>query len=202
MKFREPPALTPGQRCGAKLRNKPGQFCRRYPLMGHRRCALHGGLTPRGKNSVHYKTGINSRYLPEMLKEKIEKLNTSNPLDLIPELSILRGLLDTYLEEMQRRHDSTQEKDKVSLSAEINIISELITRIALVVDKIVKIRNDTALTASEVKLLGIRIAESTAKYIPDETVRAKFLEEIFTTALPSENTEYPYIESYAEPISD
>jgi hypothetical protein len=36
--------------CNAPLRNKPGQRCRRTPLAGRTRCALHGGI-PRGETT-------------------------------------------------------------------------------------------------------------------------------------------------------
>jgi len=33
------------RRCNAQLRGKPGQRCRRSPVAGKRRCALHGGIS-------------------------------------------------------------------------------------------------------------------------------------------------------------
>jgi len=31
------------QRCGARLRKRPGRFCRKWALKNHWRCAIHGG---------------------------------------------------------------------------------------------------------------------------------------------------------------
>lgn len=37
------------QLCGAQCRGQPGKFCQRIPVKGRKRCELHGGKTPRGK---------------------------------------------------------------------------------------------------------------------------------------------------------
>jgi hypothetical protein len=37
------------QLCGAKLRGKPGRFCRKFALAEHWRCGLHGGLSSGGR---------------------------------------------------------------------------------------------------------------------------------------------------------
>lgn len=56
-------------RCNARLRgDRAGAFCRRLPARGRARCRLHGGATPRGKASPHFKHGLDSRYVrPEEL---------------------------------------------------------------------------------------------------------------------------------------
>ena len=53
--------------CGAKTRQ--GGTCRRHPLKGRRRCRLHGGKTPSGTASPHFKTGRYSRYLPTQIRQ-------------------------------------------------------------------------------------------------------------------------------------
>lgn len=50
-------------RHGAKLCPKcPPARCRRPPTPGRTRCRLHGGATPRGKASPHFRHGRDSRY--------------------------------------------------------------------------------------------------------------------------------------------
>jgi hypothetical protein len=178
MKFREPKKQSPDGLCHAQLRGKPGRYCRKPAMHGRNRCELHGGKTPRGVKSPHYKTGIYGGYLTTELKDKMDKLDTENPLDLLPELGILRALLATYLQNLKKK------KQDETFASEINVISDLISRISNTVNNIVKIRNDTAITASELKLIALRIAELSAKYIPDEQVRSDYLREIFTTAIP------------------
>jgi hypothetical protein len=48
--------------CGARTRG--GHPCRRPGIQPSGRCRLHGGLTPRGAASPHFKHGRYSRYLP------------------------------------------------------------------------------------------------------------------------------------------
>jgi hypothetical protein len=53
-------------RCNAKKRS--GDPCTQYPVAGRKRCRMHGGATPRGRDSVHFKHGLDSRYMsPEDL---------------------------------------------------------------------------------------------------------------------------------------
>lgn len=54
--------------CGAK--KKDGTLCGRAPSKGRNRCRFHGGETPRGVASVHFKTGKYSKELPKRLAEK------------------------------------------------------------------------------------------------------------------------------------
>jgi hypothetical protein len=45
-------------RCAAKLAgSNPPRYCRRWPITGRKRCRRHGGATPRGTLSPHYKHG-------------------------------------------------------------------------------------------------------------------------------------------------
>jgi hypothetical protein len=50
--------------CGARTRN--GTPCRRPPLAGRTRCRLHGGASPAGISSPHFKNGRRSRYLRDL----------------------------------------------------------------------------------------------------------------------------------------
>jgi hypothetical protein len=52
--------------CQAWSRRNQAQ-CRNYALKGLEVCRMHGGKTPRGPASVHYKTGRHSRFLPSRL---------------------------------------------------------------------------------------------------------------------------------------
>jgi hypothetical protein len=52
--------------CGAKKRN--GEPCR-GPALANGRCRIHGGLTPGGVASPHYKHGRRSRYLKDLPSE-------------------------------------------------------------------------------------------------------------------------------------
>jgi len=55
--------------CGAKTRS--GGKCKK-PAMPNGRCRLHGGLTPSGIASPHFKTGRWSKHLPSRLLERYQ----------------------------------------------------------------------------------------------------------------------------------
>lgn len=46
--------------CGAKTRS--GSPCKKAPITGMKRCANHGGKTPVGIDSPHFKHGRYSKY--------------------------------------------------------------------------------------------------------------------------------------------
>jgi hypothetical protein len=49
-------------RCDAKIANRPGDVCRERPVQGRRRCRVHGGLTPTGRDSPHFVHGRDSKF--------------------------------------------------------------------------------------------------------------------------------------------
>jgi hypothetical protein len=56
------------RQCGAKTRD--GSPCRRQPLAGCTRCRPHGGLSPAGVASPHFKNGRRSKYFPKDFRAK------------------------------------------------------------------------------------------------------------------------------------
>jgi len=75
-------------RCQAK--NRQGKQCGKTAVPGKRVCRLHGGATPGGPESVHYKHGRYSKYLPQALLKKYQEaqqdpdlLNLNNEISLI-----------------------------------------------------------------------------------------------------------------------
>ena len=40
---------APGNCCGARCKQKPGEFCRQPPVAGSKRCRHHGGFAGRGR---------------------------------------------------------------------------------------------------------------------------------------------------------
>jgi hypothetical protein len=75
--------------CGAKLKNGNGH-CRRVPNTGRSRCHVHGGATPRGLSSPHFKHGRYSTALPERLAATYEAaLRDPELLDLRDEIALI-----------------------------------------------------------------------------------------------------------------
>jgi len=97
MKTKEPHAT---KICGAKTRN--GGKCKNKP-MGNGRCRMHGGKTPKGVDSPHFKTGRYSKYMPSGLLEIHEEMTND------PQLMSLReniALTDTLLANLLPRLDT------------------------------------------------------------------------------------------------
>jgi hypothetical protein len=92
---------APGGRqlCGAKTRG--GGTCRKPPLAGRTRCRLHGGATPVGIGSPHWKHGKRSRYLKHLpqVMEAGQKAALGDPelLSLKDELALLSARIAELL---------------------------------------------------------------------------------------------------------
>lgn len=72
--------------CGAKTRS--GGQCQKPPVKGANRCKLHGGKTPRGTDSPHWKNGLYSQYASESLKDVLDELDNQSTDELNPEKEI------------------------------------------------------------------------------------------------------------------
>ena len=59
------------KRCGARTRG--GGQCKRWPVDGRSRCRAHGGATPRGTASPHFKHGRYSTVLSVRVNEKYQQ---------------------------------------------------------------------------------------------------------------------------------
>lgn len=86
--------------CGAKT--KQGQPCRGKP-MTNGRCRLHGGLTPGGIASPHFKQGRWSKYIPKGLAASYEEYrNDPDLLSLNDDVALLRSITSTHLKAMEK----------------------------------------------------------------------------------------------------
>lgn len=88
--------------CGAKTRS--GGACKNS-AMENGRCRLHGGLTPRGVDSPHFKTGEHQRRynVPERMKKAyLDALNDPELLDLNQSIA----LIDARIADLLTRVDS------------------------------------------------------------------------------------------------
>lgn len=171
-------------KCGAK-RKRDGKPCTNN-AMENGKCRLHGGLTPRGKDSPHFKTGLYSKYAPAQIRDKIEHFQDANPLELLHELALTRALLAEFL--------SRFEDGKLDLYS-ITAMSDLVLSIGKTAERISKIKNDTALTAAEIAYLAARCAEIVTRYIHDPTDQARFVTELFGDVSGADNRILEEIES-------
>jgi len=88
--------------CTAKSK-RTGQQCQQNAMKGSTKCFHHGGSTPKGMASPHFKTGRYSKYLPKRLLEDFA--NALGDQDLLA-LSSEISLLDARLGDLIRRVDT------------------------------------------------------------------------------------------------
>lgn len=92
-------------RCGSKLRGKD-RYCQKYPVAPNGRCDLHGGNTPYGIASPHWKTGDHSRYpsLPKRLTDAYKaSLDDPDAFSLRSNL----GIIDSRINELLSNLDNS-----------------------------------------------------------------------------------------------
>lgn len=97
------PTRQPAQKKQCKAKSKrTGERCRAFCVLGRDVCKTHGGLTPRGMASPHYKTGRYSRSLPVALAAAYEEaLAQQNITHLGDELALIETRTRGVLEQLQ-----------------------------------------------------------------------------------------------------
>lgn len=88
--------------CQAKAKST-GEQCGRRAVAGKRVCTVHGGLTPSGPASPHWKDGGRSKYLPKRLLDDYQA-SLDNPDKLLLDEDI--ALIESRLSDVLRRVDS------------------------------------------------------------------------------------------------
>lgn len=159
--------------CGAKRRD--GQTCQ-TPAMANGRCRMHGGTSLKGADSPTLKHGIYSPHLRDSMKAKLADVQTANPLDLLPELEVQRTLLSEYLSRFKVGGNPT--------NFDIDYMIRWSAEIGRTVERMVKMKNETALTQAEVQFLAVRIVELIGKYVVDPDKQRAFVAE-FLASVPA-----------------
>lgn len=107
--------------CGARTRNPESKYPVCTQRAGHRtahpgvgRCVLHGGNNLTGPDNPNWKGGRYAHIYKGRLKQHFEALqaDTSDPLDLLPELEVQRLLLAMAIEDLQKGEDRAQAEDE------------------------------------------------------------------------------------------
>lgn len=155
------------KRCEAKTRN--GGLCQKY-AMENGRCKLHGGKSLRGPAHPNYKNGLYAKDTPEKYREKAERFIEADPFDLASEIALLRTLLAEYFSRFE--HANLDQGAIFSMS-------QLVSEISKVAERLSRIKNETALTGAEIALLEMRISGAITRYIDDPAKRKAFIREIF-----------------------
>lgn len=158
--------------CGGKT--SAGGACQRpagwgTAHVGTGRCKLHGGASPSGVDSPQFKHGRYSKVMPQRIADTLSASN-ADPLDLLDELDLQRGLLSNYL---ARFNTVTPQ------ASDIAFMMSWLSDIGRTVERIVKMRNETALTRAEMTYLAARIADLVGEFIPDVDRQQAFIHKLF-----------------------
>ena len=102
-------------RCGAKLRKKPGVFCKKFPVPGRNRCYLHNGNAASGAAVGTFKHGRYSKVLPQRILQKYEAAR-KDP-ELLSHQAELR-LIDAHLGELLEQIKDCNGPDVVTRARE------------------------------------------------------------------------------------
>jgi hypothetical protein len=155
--------------CNAKTRS--GTPCQRpagwgTQHVGNGRCKLHGGNAGRPIEHGRYAT-----VLPDRILKKAVIFKEGDPLDIFDELAIQRALFVEYAGRFQ---------DGIPMTVhDVETLMNFTSEIMRSVERIVKIRNDTALTGAEVAYLMARAIEVAEKYFDDPAKQEQFLIDLF-----------------------
>lgn len=171
-------AKPTGKVCGAKLRGK-NAHCQKPP-MSNGRCRLHGGKTPSGPDSPHFKHGIYAEAFKNKMGKRFEGFQKDRqPLDMVPDLNVQRALLAEYIEKVS---------DKPTLNGLFNasIIAQGAVKSGAL---IAQTRQKQAFTMAEWRFLQKRILLLMEKYVPDPNERRSFIEELLEVIPETDDAE-------------
>lgn len=161
-------------KCGAK--NRSGKACGKpagwgTDHVGTGRCRLHGGASLKGSQTPAFKHGRYSKYAPQAISDKLKEYKDGDPLAVEDELAMQRALFANYMQSFEVGIPLTR--------ADIDMMMGWLSDITKTVERVVKMRNDSALTASEVGYLQARVVDVVLKYIDDPDKQEQFVLDLF-----------------------
>ncbi len=177
--------------CGAKT--KSGGNCKRRAgagtdHVGEGRCKHHGGKTP-------IKTGRYSKISRPRIKELVEQFeNDENKLDLLPEVLLLRALIQDYIERYDEyteallnwhqsfvnpKYEAYAKPEKVM---DIISVGTFIKQIGSLVEKIHKAKEKQSVSMVDlhrvIGQLGEELVNAVLEVIPDADLGTRLIESV------------------------
>lgn len=188
-------AKKKGKVCGAKLRNK-NAYCQKTP-MANGRCRLHGGKTPSGPDSPHFKHGRYADAFKGQMAERFAKLEKDpKPLDAVTDLNVQRTMLEEYIAQASSR----KKLRMTDLMNAADMAKDAVKSAAI----IAQTRQKHAFTLAELKFLQKGMMVLMEKYVPDPDQRRNFIADLIAL-IPetdgAEESEPAILPAGAEPAS-
>lgn len=156
--------------CGAKRRGT-NETCKKpagwgTDHNGRGRCKYHGGATPSGPQSANFKHGGYADVFLNEYKAHYEAVaENDQPFELLPEFLAQRAMYRAYLKKV------TEQEGGASLEEMGNSI-QLADTVINAASKIIKARNDSALTIAEVEFIQAGLKSAIEKYVDAEKRQA------------------------------
>ncbi|MBX7171356.1 MAG: hypothetical protein K1X72_10385 [Pyrinomonadaceae bacterium] len=113
-------SFTNHSRCTA-LSKRTKQKCKNIAVRGSTKCRNHGGKTPRGVASTHYKNGLYSRYLPQNLLGRFESVENDKELS---NLKAEMALVTVRIQELLDQLNNSSEAKKNLIWSRIDLLIE------------------------------------------------------------------------------
>lgn len=137
--------------------------------VGTGRCRTHGGGTPSGAKSPHFKNGEWAYAFRSRIFTKYEAaLGNEKPLDLLPELALQRAMLAEYIDVVEEK---SEEKGHASLEQLDNMVV-IAERIAKTATQIANTRAKEAFTNAEIDFIREGLKSGLVKYVDPNKQRA------------------------------
>lgn len=168
--------------CGAKLKNGEG-FCKRAAIAGRRRCAVHGGKTPRGLASPNTKHGRYSKDLPTRLAARYEQaVHDPDLLNLQDDIALIETRQATLLQAMNAPLSQTQrfqiEQHATNLKRALDANDEEGIRCAVQGIHVIAQEGDDYTTVLWNRL--VRYMETKSKLVENERRRRRDMQNMMT----------------------
>lgn len=172
--------------CGAATRS--GGTCKKQAgwgteHLGEGKCRLHGGATP-------IRHGRYSKITRPRIRELLDEYeNDPAPLDLLPEVKLLRALLtdwveryDEFTDALLAWHDSYrvgEDQGKPTKVLDITAAAGLVDKVGAMVDRIEKTKREGSITLETLdhvlEQVGVELVQALQEEVPDAAARARIL---------------------------
>ena len=173
------------RQCTARSK-RSGERCRKHAMRGRTVCLAHGGRTPRGVASPHFKTGRYSRSLPgHLLAAYEEALRDPRLLSLRDEAALIDAMINELLSQID--DDTPESKERRIFRQVRRLIDQRRRLVETEVQHIVLARE--IVTAEEMRALLQAMVAIVIRYVPDPNDRQAIAEEVH--ALISTDPETP-----------
>lgn len=154
---------------------RSGERCRKHAMRGRNVCMSHGGKTPRGAASPHFKSGRYSRSLPGHLIATYERaLNDPRLLSLRDDIALIDVLIGETISQLDDDMPLTKER---RIWREVRKLVQERTRLVEAEVKHIVLAREV-MTAEEALALVGAIVEIVGRYLPDPKARMAIAEEL------------------------